>query len=216
MITDIHSHFLPGIDDGAKDADTALKMMRMSCEQGVDNLIATPHYYLNIPLDEFCRRRQESLESLGELAGGVPNVYLWAETFYTPQLRYLDNLDRLLLNGRLLLELPFEDVSKSAISDIEYMISSLGVDVVIAHIERCSKYEALLEMNVGIQVNAASVKNLKVRNLIKKGYVDYVASDMHGLDRRPPNLMQALDFVERKYEDAYAHIIRSSNALVGK
>ena len=43
-IWDIHSHCLPGIDDGAKDWDTAMQMLRASWDSGVRTVIATPHY----------------------------------------------------------------------------------------------------------------------------------------------------------------------------
>lgn len=44
MVIDIHTHILPGIDDGAKDWDTCLEMLLKSAENGVKKVIATPHY----------------------------------------------------------------------------------------------------------------------------------------------------------------------------
>ena len=41
---DLHTHILPGIDDGARDTETALKMLSMEYEQGVRTVVATPHY----------------------------------------------------------------------------------------------------------------------------------------------------------------------------
>ena len=45
MLTDYHCHILPGIDDGAQDIDTSLGMIEIMREQGVERLIATPHFY---------------------------------------------------------------------------------------------------------------------------------------------------------------------------
>ena len=42
---DIHSHILPGIDDGAKDMATALEMARMAVDNGIEKMVATPHLF---------------------------------------------------------------------------------------------------------------------------------------------------------------------------
>ena len=42
---DLHTHILPGMDDGAKDTATSLQMLRMERDQGVDTVVLTPHYY---------------------------------------------------------------------------------------------------------------------------------------------------------------------------
>ena len=41
---DIHSHFLPGIDDGAKDQSQSLKMLEQAVEAGISDLVSTPHF----------------------------------------------------------------------------------------------------------------------------------------------------------------------------
>jgi len=42
---DIHSHILPGLDDGARDRETALEMARMAVDDGITTMIATPHFF---------------------------------------------------------------------------------------------------------------------------------------------------------------------------
>ena len=42
---DFHSHVLPGMDDGAKDTDESLALLRLTKEQGIDGIVATPHFY---------------------------------------------------------------------------------------------------------------------------------------------------------------------------
>ena len=44
-VIDFHSHILPGIDDGSRNVETSIGMLRMCREQGVDIMIATPHFY---------------------------------------------------------------------------------------------------------------------------------------------------------------------------
>ena len=44
-MTDFHSHILPGVDDGSKDVEMSVAMLRTLAEQGVDRVVATPHFY---------------------------------------------------------------------------------------------------------------------------------------------------------------------------
>lgn len=203
------------MDDGAKDVGTSLEMLRASYDDGVDNIIATPHYYSNVSVEDFCEKRKHSLEMLGDLSkmDEIPDIYLWAETYYTPQLKYMD-LSGLLLNNHLLLELPFEPVSGQALKDIEYFQRSLGYSVVIAHVERYEKTEPLFDMGVGVQVNADSVGKKRIRKLIKSGLVNYIGSDMHDMDKRPPNLVDSLDKINGRFDDEVMEIVRNGNALL--
>ena len=54
---DIHSHILPGVDDGAADADVSLKLLQMMQKQGVTDVVATPHFYaMHQEIGEFERK----------------------------------------------------------------------------------------------------------------------------------------------------------------
>ena len=66
---DLHTHILPGMDDGAKDVQTALRMLEMAREQGVTGIALTPHFYRDEERPEtFFLRRQKAWERLnGEL-----------------------------------------------------------------------------------------------------------------------------------------------------
>ena len=57
-IIDVHAHILPGVDDGARDMDEALKMLKRAASQGIRAVIATPHYSR--------RRGVSGLESLAD------------------------------------------------------------------------------------------------------------------------------------------------------
>ena len=51
---DVHSHILPNVDDGAKDMETSVKLLEMLKEQGVTDVIATPHFYpIEDSIEEF-------------------------------------------------------------------------------------------------------------------------------------------------------------------
>ena len=62
---DFHSHILPAMDDGSKNIEESLQMLRMLQEQGVERVIATPHFYADEnPPDVFLRRRADAWEHL--------------------------------------------------------------------------------------------------------------------------------------------------------
>jgi protein subunit release factor B len=44
-MTDLHTHILPGMDDGSPDVETSIAMLRMEAEQGVHTVVLTPHFY---------------------------------------------------------------------------------------------------------------------------------------------------------------------------
>ena len=65
VLTDIHCHILPGIDDGAKDPDMSGALLLSEKQQGVSKILFTPHYYANeISVDGFIRRRADALERM--------------------------------------------------------------------------------------------------------------------------------------------------------
>ena len=72
---DIHSHILPGIDDGAKTPEVSLKMLTDSFKQGVRVCAATPHAVLHNSdsVEEFLKKRQRSAELLDSFLTGAKN-----------------------------------------------------------------------------------------------------------------------------------------------
>ena len=62
-MTDLHTHILPGMDDGAVSVETSLEMLRMERDQGVDAVVLTPHFYRDRERPEqFLARRRASAE----------------------------------------------------------------------------------------------------------------------------------------------------------
>ena len=108
---DFHSHILPGIDDGSKDVAESLAMLSALKEQGVDTVVATPHFYANHhSVEEFLRRRQKAMDRLSaELSEGAPTIVLGAEVRYYEGISHLQNLESLCIGDSklLLLEMPF-------------------------------------------------------------------------------------------------------------
>lgn len=112
-ICDLHSHILPGMDDGCKTVGESMQVLRDSWEQGITAMFATPHYYPVESVDAFLTRRRNAWQKLSEhmqqSSEQMPKICLGAEVAYRPGLCYEEDLRALCLgNSRyLLLELPF-------------------------------------------------------------------------------------------------------------
>ena len=58
-VIDFHSHVLPGIDDGSRNIETSIEMLRLSRNAGVDRMIATPHFYADEDrIEHFLEKRE--------------------------------------------------------------------------------------------------------------------------------------------------------------
>ena len=101
MLTDYHCHILPGFDDGAVDAETSLEMINIMKEQGVERIIATPHFYAHEErsLTEYLLRREDAYESMAELAEMqnivLPNIALGAEVAIEHGISKIHGIDKL-------------------------------------------------------------------------------------------------------------------------
>ena len=56
---DVHCHILPGIDDGSKNTDMSLVMIRRSVDQGVQGIVFTPHFYADMNSPETFLKKRE-------------------------------------------------------------------------------------------------------------------------------------------------------------
>ena len=66
---DFHNHILPGIDDGSRDSEMSLAMLRMEREQGVTEIVFTPHFYAQEDsVTHFIKKREHSVSRLEEAA----------------------------------------------------------------------------------------------------------------------------------------------------
>lgn len=188
--TDLHTHILPAIDDGALDLQTALNMLQMQRESGVQRVLLTPHFLLQREtLESFLQRRQQAYDRLISQwrEDTMPALRLGAEVRYTSDLVNID-LRALTFGDYLLLELPNSELP--AIEQVLEYIIRQGITPILAHIERCSYFRSeserlirLLEMGVLAQVTARAVVNKADHNFAKtclnKGLAQIIASDLH-------------------------------------
>ncbi|MCQ2770681.1 MAG: hypothetical protein MJ236_02645 [Clostridia bacterium] len=212
-MTDIHTHILPGIDDGAKDVGMSIAMLKEMKKQGVDIVYATPHYYPTETVDEFLKRRNTAYNTLMTALNDidksqVPEVRLGAEVYYNHFLLKNPDFKKLTYQdwNCVLLEMPWERWNDQVLDDVEVLGRAFGVEIVLAHLERYydmtdkKHLKRVLKFGYHVQMNAEYLVNEKTRKnalkLYKKNKVEFVASDAHNMHHRRPNLGEAMSILE--------------------
>ena len=204
---DIHAHILPGVDDGAKDMETTRRMLSMAWEQGIQTIIATPHYYpgktqisaeeLRALIEEVQREAKRIAPELQILGGN--------EIYYT------DSVVEELKEGKILtladtsyvLTEFYPGVSFNECDRAVRRLVQAGYRPVIAHGERyaCLRRKGLLEelTDAGalIQLNFESLGGSMfdptlrwVKGHVKKGNIAFFGTDMHNIGNRSPKVLK--------------------------
>ncbi|MCI6173061.1 MAG: hypothetical protein MR671_02235 [Clostridiales bacterium] len=211
---DIHTHILPGMDDGCSTPEESLQVLAEEFAQGAAGLVATPHYYPKEPVRVFLERRAEAAHRLFEAVTAEGNaeryrgrIHLGAEVYYSRALAADPDLGLLCAgrSGYLLLEMPFQQWSGHMLDDVEEMLRVRGLRIVIAHLERYLKQtdaesiRRLLDLDVIVQVNAGSFldppSRRRMLRWLREGTVQAIGSDTHNPNRRPPNIGPAAGFI---------------------
>lgn len=227
---DIHSHILPGMDDGAQSLEISLQMGRIAYDNGVQDIIATPHVIAGV----FDNRRPHILQAVEDLKRAYKehdiavNILPGAEYHLEPDLvERLKKRELVTLNdgGRyLLVELP-QSIVPDYTTEVLYELQIVGVRPVIAHPERNHRLmanPALLELinNRGavMQLTAASLTGLfggKVQKnawtLINDSNTVVVASDAHSTHGRGPRLGEAYLEIRNRLGQETAQLLCSEN-----
>lgn len=199
-MTDLHTHILPGMDDGPKDIPAALALLEQEYAQGVRNVALTSHYHCEAEdLDAFLARRERAFSALSEAAPRDMTLKRGCEVFFSPALLSLD-VRKLCLEGTssLLLELPI--LQKPAfLNEVLLGLTSRGITPLIAHAERYLYVQRdprllteWIDLGARIQVNAGSDAAF-IRKLLRWGLVHVMASDAHHASHRPADLRSGLN-----------------------
>ena len=193
-LTDLHTHILPGIDDGAKDLEASLKILRAQKQRGVDRVALTSHFYpMRQKLQEFLDRRQSAYEELMSAwdPETMPQLRLGAEVHYSACIADMDLRSiSLTQSDYLLLELSDTTVP-AHIEQVIKIIQSQSITPILAHVERCTyfmedpaKLVRLIELGALAQISARALqskKRQKFANIcLQRNVAQIVASDVHG------------------------------------
>lgn len=180
--------------------------------QGVDTVIATPHFYPNRePLERFLERRRDSFGKLIEvLPNDTPRMFLGAEVRFYDGISRLNGLEELRIcdNKLLLLEMPFSKWTDYTVKELVELSCSSEFVIVLAHIERymafqkAGLFESLRENGILMQVNASCFQGFfskkKAFRQLDKGLIHFIGSDCHNLSDRPPNIKIAYSAIEKR------------------
>ena len=214
---DFHSHFLPGIDDGSDSISLSLNMLNAWANQGIDTVIATPHFYAerNNP-ERFIRRRNAAYDSVREAMARYsptngcqwPDIRLGSEVHFFDGISRFEGLHELCLEGTnlLLLEMPFRTWTSRMIDEVSIIAATTGLMPVAAHIERYldqprGLVKEFLDLDIYFQSNAEffleSKTSRKAIKMLKKGVITFLGSDAHNMGPRPVNFGPALNVIAR-------------------
>lgn len=214
-LIDFHSHILPGIDDGSKSLEMSIQMLRMEAQQGIDRVVATPHFYPQYDTPErFLRRRAEAESTLREEMRkhtGLPALSVGAEVYYFSGISDSEQISELTIDQKrcILIEMPSSSWTESMYRDLEGLYVKRGLIPIVAHIDRYigrfSNHRILNRLErlpVLIQANAEfflerHTSSLALR-MLKKDGIQLLGSDCHDLTSRKPDLEGALDLIRRR------------------
>lgn len=230
MMIDIHTHVLPGVDDGAKDWDICLEMLKRSAENGVKKVIATPHF---IPwrqsatpkeIENLCAEVQKKLL---EKHGITMDIHCGNEIYYTlDAIQHLREGKILTLAGSRYVLVEFETRSSyqvfcRAVKEFR----DAGYIPIIAHVERYEclrqsvKLQEIKEMGALLQMNVEAFQggffdqeSRRAKKYLLEENIDFLASDMHSLGRRSPIKKEELQWVRNKLNPKYQKTLLYRNA----
>lgn len=226
---DIHNHILPGIDDGAKDLDESLQMLRCAAQEGITEIIATSHFHY--------KRGHASPGKVKEVLKKLQNaadqekipvkLHAGNELFYTYELLEKIKAKEVLTLAKtdyVLLEFS-ESTEPRKIHNAVYQFLSEGYFPIIAHIERCQAFSGSVEfareiskMGAYYQINADCLTetfgwHIKrfAKNMLQEGLVQFVATDAHDVAVRKPVYGKAEDWLIKKIGQSEAEKILAEN-----
>ena len=195
-------------------------MIETMKEQGVERIIATPHFYAHEErsLTEYLIRREIAYESIADFAA-VQNIMLGAEIAIEHGISKIHGIDRLAIEdtGNILLELPFRDLEDWMLEEIDAITSEYGLTVILAHVHRYPEYysaenmERLLKTDAVFQFNNEAFLVERDKALLKQLIDDkkriVFGSDAHNMGARHPNWDMIL-------EECDPEILEASNNFI--
>jgi protein-tyrosine phosphatase len=217
ILIDIHSHILPGVDDGAHTVEDSINMARLAVEEGITKIIATPHHQNG----KYINRKQDILKRVSELNRLLQNENIPLEVLpgqetriYGELLEGLEKGDILPLNqsNYLFIELPSGHVPRYT-EKLLFDVQLKGLTPVIVHPERNSeiienpdKLLNLVKKGSLTQVTAGSITGhfgKKIQKfsfqLIESNLTHFVSSDAHNITTRSFRMRDSINEIEKEF-----------------
>ncbi|WP_166376197.1 CpsB/CapC family capsule biosynthesis tyrosine phosphatase [Pseudoalteromonas sp. Z9A4] len=232
---DIHSHILPGIDDGAKDLSESLALLNIAQNDGITHMVATPHIHIG----RFNNSVTQLYNDISTLKAQVLANNINIKLAVAAEIRLDVELMSLVLGNKLpfigtldsvnylLLELPHSHVPQGYDKFINWLAKK-NIKVVIPHPERNRDIQSnpfyinhLKQLGCDFQLTASSIegswgeiaRRISI-DMLEKGLVTYVASDAHSVKRRPPILSNAKKIVTNLIGENKAYDLFFTNPML--
>jgi len=219
---DIHSHIMPGIDDGARSLEESLEMAQIAVEDGIKLMVSTPHMFNGLSHNPEPSEILERVAALNEAVSSTGlKILPGNEVHVSHEIAEQAKNNRVTkINQRnyLLVEFPQLTVPIGA-DELFYKLLLQGVHPILVHPERNSQIQSrpsivagYVERGVMIQVTAMSVTGefgpaarACVDSLLRHNCVHFLATDTHRASRRPPILSKGRDAAALIIGDERAH-----------
>lgn len=225
LVTDMHSHLIPGIDDGAPDMPTVIALLEQMAGLGFKKIITTPHVMADLYKNnqQIIRKGEAEVKTAIQKAGldiefKAVAEYLIDDGFVT----LLKERDLMTFGHNfILIELPYYSPPPN-LSELLFELQVAGYKVILAHPERYvywhgqfSKLEELKDREVFFQLNTISLsgfysmptKKLSEK-LINADMIDFLGSDLHSF--------QYLKLIERALFEPSLEKLMASGKLKNK
>lgn len=213
---DIHCHILPALDDGAADMEKTREMLQIAYEEGIREMIATPHY--------FATRKSASIELITEVIGEVERrmgswgvqmkLYPGNEIYYRSEVPDLLEEGKIAtLAGSRYVLVEFDPMTEySYLRDGIHKLDSYGYVPILAHAERYEclwkkkeKFQRVRDHGGLIQVNSASFQGgmfdemaKRAKYIMKNDLLDFVGTDAHSTGKRSPKMKETAAYLYKK------------------
>lgn len=211
---DIHSHILPGIDDGADNIEIFLKMIKIAKQDGIEKIIATPHYVSGMYENTYDRvlseteRMKEIICHNGINLELIPGQEVYLDK-YSIDLYKEGKIKGINGSPYLLCEFPMDYLPDNAL-DIIYELQIAGAKIILAHPERYIYFikdltlvNDFIKEDCLFQINSGSIEGIFGKEikktaglLIKSGICDFIASDAHSAGARSPRIKDTINTAE--------------------
>ena len=229
-VVDIHMHVVPGVDDGAGSMEESLRMLELSAAQGVRAVFATPHGSAFRHSPERVRERFLRLCSAAAERGIPIRLFFGCELRLFPDTA--EERTEALLAGRyptmngtrfVLTEFDPEGFTAEDAAFCVRTLRSAGFLPIVAHAERyrfttADSAAALKALGARIQINVYSIVNERkqwIRDnaaaLLSEGLADFLGTDAHRTDHRPPAAAEGIAALRRLYGEDCARLLCREN-----
>ncbi len=212
---DVHTHVLPGIDDGSQSVEESRLLLEESAGYGVTQIAATPHFYAHkTSFDHFLEKRERALQRVLEAKESwntIPQIYVGAEVYYFPGMGRAERLKELTYKGSdiLLLEMPFAQWDTNIVKDVEDILQKQKLRIILAHVERyygfqkkMDAWNTIMQMDITPQINCECLLHFRTRGfaikLLKQRDDVLLGTDCHNMKNRLPNMKQGREVIEKK------------------